>query len=167
MITNVAKHYNDDEEAIQLRQSSVNRGKWIYQLVRSFLDGGMSWDEIREGIREAGKYKGYNSFPRTSDMHEFAEGFATEDLIKVNDGRIESLTDDELVWEVNYCPMVDGWTQLTDDEEFISKLCDICMDIDRGTMDTYGWDLELKGTIADGDGKCTICMQKCKKECGK
>ena len=39
-------------------------------------------------------------------------------------------------------------------------MCDICMDIDRGAMDTYGWELELNGTIANGDGKCTICMKK-------
>ena len=160
MITNAAKNYNDDFEAQQLRASSINRGKWVYQLVSAFLEGGMSWDEIREGIRAAGKYKGYHSFPRTSDIREFAEKFATEELVKVNDGRIASLTDNEFVWEVNYCPMVEGWLKYTDDKEFLSKLCDICMDIDRGAMDTYGWELELKGTIANGDGKCMICMKK-------
>ena len=49
MITNTAKHYNDDFEAQQLRLSSVNRGKWVYQLVKSFLDAGMTWDEIQIG----------------------------------------------------------------------------------------------------------------------
>ena len=165
MIENTAKNYNDDFEAQQLRLSSVNRGKWVYQLVTSFLNAGMTWDEIREGIREAGRYKGYHDFPRTSDIREFAKKFATEDLVKVNDGRIAAITDDEFVWEVNYCPMVDGWLQSTDDQEFLSKLCDICMDIDRGAMDTYGWELELKGTIASGNGKCTICMRKGGTDC--
>lgn len=160
MITNTAKNYNDDFEAQQLRASSVNRGRWIYQLVVSFLEAGMSWDDIGEAIRAAGRYKGYNDFPRTNDIKVFAEGFATEELKKVNDGRVASLTDNELVWEVNYCPMVEGWLSYTDDEEFLKKLCDVCMNIDRGTMDTYGWELELKSTIANGDGKCTICMKK-------
>ncbi len=160
MITNTAKHYNDDFEAQQLRLSSVNRGKWVYQLVKSFFFFFLNWDEIREVIREAGRYKGYHDFPRTGDIREFAEKFATEDLVKVNDGRVASLTDDEFVWEVNYCRMVEGWLKSTADPEFLEKLCDICMDIDRGAMDTYGWELELKGTIAKGDGKCTICMRK-------
>lgn len=165
MIINKAKNYNDDFEAQQLRASSVNRGRWIYQLAVAFLEAGMTWEDIGEAIRAAGRYKGYNDFPRTTDMKEFAKGFATESLVKVNDGAVAKLTDDEFVWEVNYCPMVEGWLQYTDDEEFIKKLCDVCMEIDRGTMDTYGWELELKETIANGDGKCTICMIKNKGCC--
>ena len=160
MIKNAAQNYNEDYEARQLRSSAVNRGKWVYQIVKAFLEAGMTWEEIRDGIRDAGRYKGYHNYPRTSDIGEFAEKFATKELVKLNDDRIASLTDEEFVWEVNYCPMVEGWLQYTDDEEYLSKLCDICMDIDRGAMDTYGWELELKGTIADGDGKCTICMKK-------
>jgi hypothetical protein len=149
-----------DIEIQQLRAASVNRGKWIYQIVKEGLAVGMQWEDIREAIRKAGAYKGYNSFLRTSDLKKFAKAFATDALIKTNDAEIPVLTDDEFVWEVHYCPLVEAWMQYTDDEEFITKLCDACMEIDRGTMDTYGWNLELKNTIAGGDGKCTICMQK-------
>jgi len=160
MIKNEARNYNDDYEAQQLRAASVNRGKWVYGVVRAGLDAGMTWDDVREAIRAAGAWKGYNCFPRTTSIKVFAEGFATDTLVKVNDGAVTKLTDDELVWEVNYCPLVEGWLHYTEDEEFIANLCDACMEIDRGTMDSYGWELELPKTIADGDGKCVICMKK-------
>ncbi len=160
MIPNKARNFNDDREALELRAASINRGKWVYMLVREALNAGMTWDDVREAIRAAGAHKGYHDFPRTTDMREFARGFATGDLTKVNDGEIPVLTDDEFVWEVHYCPMVEGWMQYTDDEQFIDKLCDACMEVDRGTMDSYGWELELKETIGKGDGKCTICMRK-------
>ena len=160
MIKNKPRKDTKDVETQQLRAASINRGKWIYYIVKEGLAAGMKWDDIREAIRKAGAYKGYNSFLRTSDLKKFAKAFATEELIKTNDAEIPVLTDDEFVWEVNYCPLVEAWMQYTNDEQFIAKLCDACMEIDRGTMDTYGWELELKKTIADGDGKCTICMKK-------
>ena len=160
MIINEARNYNDDKEALLLRAASENRGKWIYQLVRKGLDAGMSWDDIRDAIRAAGAYKGYHDFPRTPDIKEFAKGFASEALFKTNDGEIPVLTDDEFIWEVHYCPLIKAFMSYTDDEEFIATLCDVCMEIDRGTMDTFGWELELKETIGKGDGKCTICMRK-------
>ena len=163
MIKNQASHYNDDFEAQQLRAASINRGKWIYQVVKCGLEAGMSWDDIREGIRAAGAFKGYHCFPRTSDIKKFAEEFANEELVKVNDGRIARLTDDEFVWEVHYCPLIEAFMQFTDDEEFIGQLCDVCMEIDRGTMDSYGWQLELQETIGKGDERCMICMKKCQK----
>jgi hypothetical protein len=160
MIRNSARNFNDDYEAQQLRAASINRGKWIFQVVKAGLEAGMSWDDVREAIHAAGAYKGYHKFPRTNDVREFAGEFASETLVKVNDGRIAKLTDNEFVWEVNYCPMVEGWMQYCDDKEFLEKLCDACMEIDRGTMDSYGWTLDLPETIARGDGKCTICMKK-------
>lgn len=160
MIKNTPRNYVGDFEAEKLRAASINRGKWIYQIVKAGLEAGMQWDDIREAIRKAGAYKGYNNFLRTSDLKKFAKAFATDALIKTNDAEIPVLTDNEFVWEVHYCPLVEAWMQYTNDEEFIAKLCDACMEIDRGTMDTYGWNLELKNTIAGGDGKCTICMQK-------
>jgi len=160
VIKNKPRTNVEDIEIQQLRAASINRGKWIYHIVKAGLEAGMKWDDIREAIRKAGAYKGYHDFLRTADLKKFAKAFATDALKKTNDAEIPVLTDDEFVWEVNYCPLVEAWMQYTDDEEFIAKLCDACMEIDRGTMDTYGWNLELKKTIAGGDGKCTICMQK-------
>jgi hypothetical protein len=160
MIRNRAENFNDDREALELRAASINRGKWVYMIVREALKAGMSWPDIREAIRAAGVYKGYHEFPRTTDMREFARGFATTELTKLNDGRIPILTDREFVWEVHYCPMVEGWLQYTDDAEFIAELCDACMEIDRGAMESYGWEFELGETIGKGDGKCVMRMRK-------
>lgn len=160
MIKNKARNYNDDFEAQQLRAASINRGKWVYQLVTCALEAGMDWEDIREAIRAAGRYKGYHDFPRTTDMKEFAKGFASKELFKTNDGEIPVLTENEFIWEVHYCPLVEAFMQYTDDEKYIDKLCDVCMEIDRGMLDTYGWELDLQETIGKGDDKCTIRMIK-------
>jgi len=160
MIKNKPRKETNDVETLQLRAASINRGKWVFQIAKEGLKAGMKWDDIREAIHKAGAYKGYNDFLRTSDIKKFAKAFATESLIKTNDAEIPVLTDDEFVWEVNYCPLVEGWLEFTEDQDFLENLCEACMEVDRGAMDTYGWTLELKETIARGDGKCTICMRR-------
>ena len=163
MINNKPRNYVGDYEVELLRAASLNRGKWVYKVVKHGLNAGMTWDDIREAIRRIGAYNGYNVYPRTNDIKEFAKAFCTDTLMKMNDAEVAKLTDDEFTFVVHHCPMVDAWLRFTDDEEFIAELCDACMEIDRGTMATYGWNLELKETIGKGDDKCTICMKKCNK----
>ena len=49
---------------------------------------------------------------------------------------------------------------LTDDEEYMSQICDCCMDMDRAMAESLGWTMDLEHTIAAGDGKCTMCFRK-------
>jgi hypothetical protein len=67
--------------------------------------------------------------------------------------------------EFHYCPLVNAWTQLTDDEKKIARLCDIAMDGDRGIVSTFpGFNLDLENTIASGDDVCRLVITKDKKE---
>ena len=66
----------------------------------------------------------------------------------------------DLKIDLGYCPLVKAWQGLTDDEEYMSRICDCCMDMDRAMAEGLGWTMDLEHTIAAGDGKCTMCFRK-------
>ena len=50
--------------------------------------------------------------------------------------------------------------KLTDDSAYLAQICDCCMEMDRGIAAGLGWEMNLEGTIASGDGKCRMCWRK-------
>jgi len=143
-----------------LEDAVENTGKWYYMLATGALEAGMSWNDIREAIRKAGYYKGYNDYPRTSDLQAFAKAYAKESFVKTRKLKKVALTEDKFIYEVHHCPLVKSWKHFTDDKELISKLCDVYMDLERSVMETYGWNLEVEKAISKGNNNCTICIRK-------
>lgn len=160
MLQNTPKKYVDDKNVNELREQYENRGLWFYKIIEKALENGLDYDFARKAIFNAGIWNGLNKFPRTDDMKEFADAFMTVGVEKANEGEIVELTDDKLIVDVGYCPLVTAWRKFTDDEEKIALLCDIAMEVDRGIMSTFGWELELKGTIGTGFDKCRLCFIK-------
>jgi hypothetical protein len=158
MIKNQPAKYIDDKEVNAVRDAYENRGNWYYFLVKEGLDRGLGLDFARDALRDAGEFLGTTRFKDCKTMREFADVFMTFGVEKVNEGEIRKLTDTELRVELGYCPLVSAWLKLTDDEDYIVKICDVCMDMDRGLAKTKGMGMELKGSIAKGDGKCTLCF---------
>jgi len=66
------------------------------------------------------------------------------------------LDDDSFDVDFHYCPLVNAWQKQGVSDEDIDKLCDWAMEGDRGIADAFGCELELKKTIAKGDGVCQI-----------
>lgn len=160
MIKNVPtineKHTED------LRQAFEHRATWFYFLIEEAekrgIDAQFAWD----AIRQCGCFHGDNKFPKTSDIKEFAEAFATEQVKKVFEMDVKT-TDEELNIEFHYCPLVSAWQKLTGDELKIAKLCDIAMEGDRGIISRFDdFTFELGNTIAKGDSACQISIKKVK-----
>ena len=76
------------------------------------------------------------------------------------EGEIVEKDENHLKIDLGYCPLVKAWQGLTDDEEYMSQICDCCMDMDRAMAEGLGWTMDLEHTIAAGDGKCTLCFRK-------
>lgn len=160
MIKNEPKKYVNDKEVNELRDQYFNRGMWFYKIVERAIEEGLDYDFARKAIFNAGVWNGKNKFPKTNDIRVFAEYFMTDGVIKANEGKLVQLTDNKLIVDVGYCPLVAAWQQFTNDEEKIALLCDISMEVDRGIMSTFGWTLELDGTIGSGSNRCRLCMIK-------
>lgn len=70
------------------------------------------------------------------------------------------LDDDAFDVDFHYCPLVTAWQKQGCSDEEIDKLCDWAMEGDRGIADAFGCELELKKTIAKGDGVCQIRFKR-------
>ena len=70
------------------------------------------------------------------------------------------LNDDAFDVDFHYCPLVNAWQKQGCKDEEIDKLCDWAMEGDRGIASAFGCDLELKKTIAKGDGVCEIRIKR-------
>ena len=80
--------------------------------------------------------------------------------LKVNEGEVVKLSEEEFEVDLGYCPLVNAWQKLEQDEKFLADICDICMEMDRGIAESLGMSMDLKATIASGCGKCTMCFKK-------
>lgn len=80
-------------------------------------------------------------------------------MINIDPLYLES-TDDKLIVDFGYCPLVAAWQKLGCSDDEIARLCDIAMEGDRGIGERFGGRLELGGTIADGSGTCQVRFLK-------
>lgn len=160
MLKNEPKKYIGDKEVDELRAQYENRGLWYYQVIEEALANGLDLDFARQAIFNAGVWSGKHDFSGIRDTKTFAKEFMSEGVIKANEGELVELTDDKIIIDIGYCPLIKAWQEFTDDEEKIAELCDIAMCVDRGILSTYGWELKLEGTIGGGDEKCRLCILK-------
>ena len=70
------------------------------------------------------------------------------------------LGDDFLDVDFHYCPLVNAWKKQGCSDKDAEKLCDWAMEGDRGIAEAFGCSLELKKTIAKGDGVCEIRFRR-------
>jgi len=71
-----------------------------------------------------------------------------------------NITEDAFDVDFHYCPLVSAWQKQGCSDEEIDKLCDWAMEGDRGIAETFGCELELKKTIAKGDGVCQLRFKR-------
>ena len=100
-------------------------------------------------------------FTNTDSLVEFAKEYLPESGRKAFDVNILENTDETLVIESTYCPLLNMWQKLTDNTELIKKLCDIAMDGDRGILSCFPqFDFNLKKALPNGDGMCRVEVRR-------
>jgi hypothetical protein len=164
MIKNEAKIKEDHIRNI--RGAFEHRATWFYFLLDEARKKGLDWDDFaRKAIRRTGLFHGDRRFKKTEDLEEFARQFASDLGRQLFEMEVWEASADRFVVEFNYCPLVNAWLKLTDDEKEIAHLCDIAMDGDRGIISTFpGFNFELEQTIAAGGNVCRLVITKDKKE---
>ena len=151
----------NDELIVKLKKANENRGIWYYYLLKIAQDKGYDIEDFaRKGIRDVGRSNRYR-YPDTDDLKTFVGAFMDDINKKLFDMELKSIDGKEARIDFHYCPMTGAWTKLTDDQEFIEKICDIAMDVDRGLFDTYDcFEFSLGKTICQGHDTCEICIRK-------
>lgn len=161
MITNNASdrgaHIKD------LRDGIEHRATWFYYMIQEAKKRGLDYDFARDAVKGCGCFHGENKYTMTDNLTKFAPEFVSDNVRNIFEMET-TVTEDEFNIEFHYCPLVEAWKKLTDDEEEIALLCDIAMDGDRGIASVFPeFEFELGKTIAKGDSTCEVCFRKVKK----
>lgn len=147
-----------DELICEMRKASEIRGLWYFMLVNEGVRRGLPVSFARPKIFELGisnKQRNAN----TDEFKVWADTFVTPNRQKFFEMEVVKMTDTEARVDFHYCPMLSAWSKLTDDPEFLSKICDMAMDVDRGLFSTYDhFEFELGDAIAAGGKTCQLCM---------
>ena len=149
-----------DKDLLNLEKAFNHRYTWFHFLIDEAVKQGVDIEFSRNAVRRCGVFHGETKFPPNSDLHEFAKVFVNDVVRQVLEME-ETVTDDELVVHVNYCPAVACWQKLGVSEDRIKKYCDIGMEGDRGIVSVFSdLEMELPKTIAHGDDYCEIIMRR-------
>lgn len=147
------------EECVEeLRGAIQHRATWMYLLVDEAREEGLDPDNFaRKAVRRCGRIHGESKFEKTRDLENFASQFLTGSGKQIFEMEEIKNEPDRFIVHFHHCPLVEAWSRLTDDQEEISKLCDIAMDGDRGIISRFpDFQLDIEKTIADGDDVCRL-----------
>lgn len=159
-ITNVSTI--SDRHTEDMRQAFEHRATWFQLLLDEAEQAGAQWEEIgRKAISRCGVFHGNSRFTKTEDLETFSREFANDLAKKIFEMDIVECNADRFIVEFHYCPLVNAWMKHTNDEEKISKLCDIAMDGDRGILSVFPkFTFDLQERIAAGGKVCRIVITK-------
>jgi hypothetical protein len=158
-----------------LRNFFEHRALWMYFLVDEARKKGANPESFTPAaIRRCGIYHGMraltgNDVPVQSAGNAGSADSSCRALQKklfppagkaIFEMEFISLSDDAFDVDFHYCPLVNAWKKQGCADEEIDKLCDWAMEGDRGIAEAFGCSLELKKTIAKGDGVCEIRFKK-------
>ena len=155
-----------------LRNFFEHRALWMYFLCDEARKKGIDPESIaRSAIRRCGIYHGMRALTG-KDLAVQAAGaqggscrLLQKKLFppigkKLFEMEYVNLDDDTFDVDFHYCPLVSAWQKQGCSDEEIDKLCDWAMEGDRGIAEAFGCELELKKTIAKGDGVCEIRIKR-------
>lgn len=162
----------------KLRNFFEHRALWLYFLYDEAKKSGINPESFApKAIRRCGIYHGIRALTgkdeevKSSVINNTAGGkegscrmlckkLFTPVGRKVFEMKFLRLDNDAFDVDFHYCPLVAAWQKQGCSGGEIDKLCDLAMEGDRGIADAFGCELELKKTIAKGDGVCQIRFKR-------
>lgn len=145
---------------VAVREQLEHRGLWLYLLCDEAKKHGLDPKEFaRDAIHRCGHYQGDGFVKKggTTSLKGLKKTLFTKPAQWMFEMDIKECTDDAFTLHFHYCPLVKAWQKQGCSDEEIAELCDIAMCGDRGIGESFGCDLDLKQTIANGDPICEIC----------
>lgn len=160
-IKNIPKHTNKLIKAV--RGLLEHRATWLYLLLDEAKKRGIETEEFaKAAVMRCGCFQGDNltADAGTKSLKGLKKILFTLPARMVFEMKILACTDDHLDIDFHYCPLVAAWQSQGAADEQIAKLCDIAMQGDRGIAKSFGCELELGETIANGYNKCEIRFKR-------
>ena len=160
-IKNIPKRNNKLIKAVRVLLE--HRASWLYLLLDEAQKRGIDTEEFaKAAIMRCGCFQGdhLTTDAGTKSLKGLKKILFTLPARMVFEMKILACTDDQLDIDFHYCPLVSAWQSQGATDEQLAKLCDIAMQGDRGIAKSFGCELELGETIANGYSKCEIRFKR-------
>ncbi|GHU83492.1 hypothetical protein FACS189468_8630 [Spirochaetia bacterium] len=149
---------------VRIRRNFIeHRALWMYLLCDEARKKGLDPETFApEAIRRCGLYHGKLSQDQggSQTLKTLTEQLFPRRTQKIFEMKIRRLTEDQFDVDFHYCPLVKAWQKQGCAGEEMDRMCEWAMWGDRGIAESYGCELELKKTIARGDGICEIRFKR-------
>jgi hypothetical protein len=154
-----------------LRNFFEHRALWLYFLCDEARKNGIKPETFAPAaIHRCGIYHGMRAITGKDAAVKAAGTGASCRLLRkklfsplgkaIFEMKFVKLNDNAFDVDFHYCPLVNAWQKQGCPEEEMDRLCQWAMEGDRGIADAFGCELELKKTIAKGDGICQIRFKR-------
>ena len=156
-VKNEPKYKNGLLQAI--RAQLEHRAYWLYLLCDEAQKRGLDpRDFASDAVKRCGLTHGADLVKKgnTDSLKGLRKTLFTKPAQLVFEMKIQESTDDKLSIDFHYCPLVKAWQKQGCTDEEIRVLCDHAMCGDRGIAESFGCELDLPSTIANGDDICQI-----------
>ena len=160
-IKNIPKYNNKIINTV--RGLLEQRATWLYFLLDEAQKRGINTEDFaKSAVMRCGCFQGDQLIAKdgTKSLKGLKKKLFTLPARLMFEMKILACTDDRLDIDFHYCPLVAAWQAQGATDEQIAKLCDIAMQGDRGIAGSFGCELELGETIANGFSRCEIRFKR-------
>jgi hypothetical protein len=140
-----------------------HRAAWLFFLLDEAGKRGISAEDFaKAAVMRCGCFQGeqLTAAAGTRSLKGLKKKLFTWPARMVFEMKILACTEDHLDIDFHYCPLVAAWQEQGASDEQMAGLCDIAMQGDRGIAASFGCELELGETIANGHDKCEIRFKR-------
>lgn len=157
---NSPQKYVNNKTADTLRAAIENEAKWIYYLTNEGIDRGLSPEFAKNAMNELGEYYADTVYSDCSSPKELADKLMNRAMEIGQEAVIENLTDSGFSLVINYCPKLNMWNQLCDDETKKKMLCDVACTMYCGIGKKKGYSIFKACSLACDKKSCRLTFQK-------
>jgi hypothetical protein len=147
----------------KVRELFEHRALWMYLLCDEARKQGLNPEKFAPAaIFRCGQYQGSLIVERygSRSLKNLKKHFFRLPGRMVFEMKARRITDDNFDVDFHYCPLVNAWRKQGCSIEEMDQLCDYAMRGDRGIAERFGCELDLRKTIARGDGVCEIRFRR-------
>ncbi len=153
---------SENTEVVQkVRAAIKDRALYLAFLYRSFskaLPAEQAEKLAREAIFEYGRARSANDSGKATP-----EGWVDNHMAKGSGAVFESRIskkEDCCLQEMTFCPLMEAWRELGCSAEEMDLLCDIAMEVDRGSAAAHRLTVEMPMRAGKGDPFCRLVIRK-------
>jgi hypothetical protein len=146
-----------------IRNLFEHRALWMYLLLDEARKKGLAPEDFAPAaIKRCGLYQGgaYAENGSATSLKLLRKRLFTGVGKLIFEMKIRRCTDDNLDVDFHYCPLVSAWQKQGCAGKDLANLCEYAMCGDRGIAESFGCDLDLVKTIAQGNGVCEIRFRR-------